>query len=133
MQGGDIAAGVSERMLVHLDLVRSIVEQKSKVMGLIPVTKKQAVFDPVMLNKLWRFTSRTNLLLEVFTDSDVDIDAVMEELDRLAVNPFRYASKYATIPELVGSLPYRPGIIGVIDLPHRQLFYGHWYFDLSRV
>jgi len=31
----------------------------------------------------------------------------------------------------VGELPYRPEVVGVLDVPNRLLRYGHWGLDFN--
>ena len=59
-----------------------------------------------------------------------DIDLLHNELDRVGTNPFRYATAFKNSKALVDDLPYRPEVIGVVDIPSRKLLYGHWSYDI---
>jgi hypothetical protein len=53
----------------------------------------------------------------------------MDKLDNMGTNPFRYYSSYESVNHLVAELPYRPEVVGVLDIQSRQLRYGHWGLD----
>jgi hypothetical protein len=135
MQGGDIDNGTPPRVLVHLDVVVQRRPEVTKILGMIPVTRQRAYYDRLVLNHFWLFTSRNGVNLELFdTDcSQDDMDSVMEDLERIGLNPFRWASAYDSVQQLVDEMPYRPELLGVIDLPERAFRYGSKYYDLGRV
>ena len=64
-----------------------------------------------------------------FTHSEKELADVVLYLDKFGTNPFRYATSYKNIDTLVNELPYRPEVIGVIDMPERLLRYGRWGLD----
>lgn len=135
MEGGDISNGVSPRVLVHLDVVVATRPEITKFLGIIPTVKSRAYYDRVALNRMWLFTSRQGVSLELFDTGceQRDLDQVMEDLERIGVNPFRWATAYKTQQELVDEIPYRPELLGVVDLPERAFVYGSKYYDLGRV
>jgi len=107
----------------------------TKFLGIIPTVKSRAYYDRVALNRMWLFTSRQGVSLELFDTGceQRDLDQVMEDLERIGVNPFRWATAYKTQQELVDEMPYRPELLGVVDLPERAFVYGSKYYDLGRV
>ena len=59
-----------------------------------------------------------------------ELDDLIEHLEKIGTNPFRYATVYSSIDHLVAELPYRPDVVGVMDRPDRLLRYGSWGMDL---
>ena len=135
MERGDISNESPPRVLVHLDVVVQRKPEISKVLGIIPVMKMIQSYDPMALNRLWLFTSRNSVNLELFDVgcSKEDMDQVYEEIDSAGTNPFRWVSAHRSNQTLVSSLAYRPEVIGVVDIPERAFRYGSKYFDLERV
>ena len=131
MQAGDISNATPPRALVHLDLVVKKQPEFSKILGLIPVTRERAYYDRMVLNALWLHTSRYAVNLELFDidASQSDMDVVMEDLERIGTNPFRWASSYRSLNALIDELPYRPEVVGVMDVPERALRYGSKYYE----
>jgi hypothetical protein len=62
------------------------------------------------------------------------LDKTFEKLERRVVNPFNYWQLYAGTPkELVGTLPYRANLKGVIDVPGRVAMYGSAGVELNNL
>jgi len=61
------------------------------------------------------------------------LDKALEKLERRVVNPFNYWQLYETVDELVGTLPYRANLKGVIDIPGRVARYGSAGVELSNL
>lgn len=135
MQGGDISNGSPPRVLVHLDVIVQRQPEISKFLGIVPVVREKAFYDRLALNQFWLFTSRHGVTLELFDIgcSQSDMDQVMDDIDRIGTNPFRWGSGYESLDAFMHEFPYRPEVIGVVDLPERALQYGSKYFDLARV
>ena len=135
MQGGDLSNDSPPRVLVHLDVVIQNRPEVQKFLGLVPVVKQRAYYDRLALNRLWQFSSRQGVNLELF-DFDCkqdDMDQVSEDLERVGTNPFRWFSAYDSAQTLMGEIPYRPEVLGIVDLPERAFTYGSKFYDLSRV
>jgi hypothetical protein len=79
------------------------------------------------------YTTKNGVTLELVSfDLDQDeLGKTVDVLDSMGTNPFRYFSSYASIDHLVAELPYRPEVVGVLDLPTRLLRYGHWGLDIN--
>jgi len=80
------------------------------------------------LSYLYIFTTRAGFTLELvsFDLTDADLEEVMDTLDRKGTNPFRYYTAYESDKHLLSELPYRPEVVGVVDVDSRLLRYGHW-------
>lgn len=138
MEGNDISNGSPVRYLVAYNLLQKEETVVEKKRFRKPVETTVVVHDELMLSALWRFQDRMNCVLELVVFgrtrfSDNDAEKIFEDLDSLAVNPFRSALSFRSPAELVKQLLYMPNVIGVIDTPNMALVYGSKYFDLSRV
>jgi hypothetical protein len=131
MYKGDLSNNMPKRVLVSntlfTDLTETIVRKWFKKKSI-----KDVSYDNLFLNKLYHYTVTSGVTLELISYelNEDELTRLYNELDRVGVNPFRYHSSYKTINELVSQLPYRPEVIGVLDLPQKQLMYGHWGLDL---
>lgn len=131
MYKGDISNDMPKRILVvdalFTDYTETVIKKWFK-----KKTLKDVSYDKLMLNKLYHYTVTSGTTLELVSydlDSD-ELERLYNELDRAGVNPFRYHTSYEKPQKLVSELPYRPEVLGVLDLPERQLMYGHWGLDL---
>lgn len=134
MQGGDISNEVAKRALVTLDCILDRQMSVKKVLFFsLPV--EELSYNQVMLSRFWRFAEKHGYVLQLvgFEVTQKEIDQVMLDLDNLGTNPFNYATAYNVVADLVVTLPLRPEIKAVIDIPERGLRYGHWYLDLGSV
>lgn len=131
MYKGDISNSMPKRVLVVDDLVVLKRQKVTKKYKILPVVKTEVEYDRIMLNKLYQFTTREGITLELISfDMDQDkLEVLYEALDKAGTNPFRYYSAYKSPRELVSDLPFRPEVAGVFD-PAHQLMYGHWGLDL---
>ena len=88
-----------------------------------------------MLSRCYLYQSKTNYSLELvgFGMTQDELEDTLEDIDQLGTNPFRYATAYNAIEDLVTDLPYRPEIVGVLDMPDRMLRYGHWGMDFTQL
>ena len=64
---------------------------------------------------------------------EITLDKFVTDLDKVGTNPFRYWTSYGSVNQLVKELPYRPEVIGVVDVQSRILRYGHWGMDVSEL
>jgi len=81
-----------------------------------------------MLSRFYIHTVKVGETLELFSveNSQEELDEMMEYLDRIGTNPFRYFTSYSSLAHVVAELPYRPELVGVVDTSERLLRYGHW-------
>lgn len=128
MQKGDISNAMPRRYLVHIDLVRTSTPEVKKVLGFIPTVKKNYSYNNMLLSRFYLHANHLGDTLELFSTSDTaeELEAMMEYLDRIGTNPFRYYTAYESVDHLVAELPYRPELRGVVDIPQRLLRYGSW-------
>jgi hypothetical protein len=97
--------------------------------------RSRSYYDRVVLNRLWQFTSRNEVTLELFDleCSEDDMQTVIEDIDRIGTNPFRWVSAYKDVQTLVSELAYRPEVAGVVDIPSRGLMYGSHYYAMEGI
>jgi hypothetical protein len=135
MLKGDISNELPQRIIVVADVflnVERIVKKKFKVFPVVTVNKSTR---REILSYLFLLTSRRGVTLELvsFDLSEEELNEVMLVLDKMGTNPFRYFTAYESIEHLINELPYRPEVIGVLDLPTRLLRYGHWGLDFKQL
>lgn len=132
MYKGDISNESPKRVMVAIDPLLITTQELVKITW---YRKRKfatnVMFDRLLLNKLNLYAMRNdlNLTLVSFTHSEDEVEKMMAELDRANVNPFRHWQVYKSVDKLVKELPYRPDVVGVIDIPERRLMYGHWAID----
>lgn len=134
MRGGDISNKVPLRVAITLDCILDKKPSVKKVLG-IPVFSEESVYNRQQLSFFWRFAEKFSYTLELvgFGYSQKEMDDVLEDLDNLGTNPFNYAIAYPVISDLVAELPYRPELMGVVDIPSRGLRYGSKFIDVGRL
>lgn len=135
MKGGDLSNAVPPRCLVHLDVVTVRETVKKRKWGVLPRSTTDTYVDRLALNRVWQFGARHDVSLDLFATgiSQADLDVVVQGMEATYTNPFRWAVAYPTVRQMVAELPYRPEVIGVIDLPERAMRYGSLYLDLTRI
>lgn len=133
MKGNDLEVGLSRRVFVHADAVRTLEDGSRKLFGLISVPTQTYTYDKAALNRLWHFTNRAGVDLTLFAFPDTDLDDVAAHLDAVGLNPFHYTATFADAPALARELPYLPGALAVVDIPSRAMAYGHWGRDLKEL
>lgn len=128
MQKGDISNELPKRMLVTTDIIMDVEINIKKKLLIIPTVKIEKKFKRDALSYLYIFTTRAGFTLELvsFDLRDEDLAEVMDLLDNRGTNPFRYYTAYESDKHLLSELPYRPEVVGVVDVDSRLLRYGHW-------
>ena len=131
MQGGDISNAMPKRMLVTSDVITDEYEDTKKVLGFVPVKTKKSEYNRLVLSHLYMVTVKRGITMELidFHRTEKQVIELMLHLDKIGTNPFRYGSAYKSVDKLVEELPFRPEVIGVIDIPSRLLRYGRWGLD----
>lgn len=126
MYKGDLSNEVTKRILVTYEAVTEEILVPKKFMGLVTGTQADRRFDRRLLNQLWRYTDRFPVRLEMvnFGVSQREADARHDRIDQRGMNPFNYSLAYESIEELLIDLPYRPDVLGVLDIPENQARYG---------
>jgi hypothetical protein len=120
-----------QRVIVTADVITDVYDDSKKVLGFIPVKTSRKEYNRLVLSHLYMTTLKRGITMELvsFTHSEDEMDKLMLHLDKIGTNPFRYGSSYKSVDKLVAELPYRPEVIGVIDIPTRLLRYGRWGMD----
>ena len=133
MKNGDISNELPKRIVVTTDvflLVELTVKKRFKFLSLPTVDKK---IRREILSYLYLITTNKGVTLELasFDLDEKHLQELVDMLDNMGTNPFRYFTAYDSVNQLVAELPYRPEVIGVLDKPDRLLRYGHWGLDIS--
>lgn len=133
MRNGDISNELPKRILVTTDAFSIVESSITKRFKLIPKVHRELKVRKDILSKFYLFTSRKGVTLEVisYDINDDDLAELLLTLDAMGTNPFRYSRAYESIEDVVKDLPYRPEVLGVIDLPKNLLRYGHWGMDFN--
>jgi hypothetical protein len=83
--------------------------------------------DLRILSMLWQWSVRLGVRMELIFFGDIAIDAnrLWQMLDRSnGANPFSEYFAFGSIDQVISMLPYRPDLMGVIDIPSRSAMYG---------
>ena len=135
MRGGDISNDSPGRIIATIDcfLDKELVEQK--ILGVFKRATIEYQYNRAYISRLWHFSANAGVVLELagFGYTQEAMDQVLEDLNNLGTNPFGYAKAFDTIEDLIAELPYRPELIGVVDVPGNALRYGSKYIDIGRV
>jgi hypothetical protein len=132
---GDISNELPKRVIVVIDTFLDVEITVKKRLKVFPVANKKTKFNRTVLSQLYNFAQKQGYTLEMagFDTDDAFLQGVMDILDRMGTNPFRYFASYENVAHLVSELPYRPEVVGVLDLPTRLLRYGHWGLDFKQL
>lgn len=128
MKHGDISNELPKRMLVTTDVIMDVEISVKKKLLIIPTIKINKNFRRDVLSYLYIYTSRVGVTLELvsYDLDEQNLSEAMDSLDKVGTNPFRYFTAYESVNHLVNELPYRPEVLGVVDVDSRLLQYGRW-------
>lgn len=128
MKHGDISNELPKRMLVTSDVIMDVEVSVKKKLLIIPTVKINKKFRRDILSYLYIYTSRVGVTLELvsYELDEQNLSEAMDSLDNMGTNPFRYFTAYESVNHLVNELPYRPEVLGVVDVDSRLLHYGRW-------
>jgi len=131
MKNGDISNELPKRIIVLSDVFLQTELKVTKRFKILPVVKTDTNVNRQTLSQLYIYTTRKGVTLELasFDMDEEELGEFMDKLDNMGTNPFRYYSSYESVNHLVAELPYRPEVVGVLDIQSRQLRYGHWGLD----
>jgi hypothetical protein len=132
---GDLSNELPKRVIVVMDVFTNVEPRIKKILRLIPVSDEDISYDRQILSKLYLFADRKGYTLELasFDKNNKELKKEIDLIDEQGTNPFRYFTAYKSVNHLVNELPYRPEVVGVLDLPDRLLRYGHWGMDYSQI
>lgn len=135
MLKGDISNDLPKRVIVIADTFLDYDIKISKKLKIFPVTSKEIKYNRALLSRLYLFAQNVGYTMELasFNVNDKDLELMISALDKMGTNPFRYFTSYESIEHLVSELPYRPEVVGVLDIPFRLLRYGHWGLDFTQL
>ena len=138
MINGDISNETSPRLIVVIDVVVESDIVESKKFLKTKLERKVKSLNNLALSHLWNLSNKYGLSVELIAFDDEfwtqeHLDYVMEKLEKRGGNPFNYAELYVTKDELVGELPYRNNLKGIIDLKERVARYGSWGIELNNL
>lgn len=133
MRKGDISNDLPRRIIVTTDTFLTVEVTVQKKLRIFPVPKIDKKINRQFLSWLYLYTTRTGTTLELISYdlSEEDLKYLVDTLDEIGGNPFRYYTSYGKVEQLVSELPYRPEVLGVLDKPDRLLRYGHWGLDIG--
>ena len=129
MKGGDISNVSSPQVICLTDVVLKLIEGEAKGFLNRKPTYQVGDIDVQNANRLWLLGNNYGVSIELAGYQSEGwteelLDKAFEKLERRVVNPFNYWQLYENADELVGLLPYRPHLKGVIDIPGRVARYG---------
>lgn len=133
MLGGDLSNEVPRRILVTYDYITYDAPSPKKLLGVVVGTKHTRMVSTATLSLLSRLTERVDVRLELvlFGTSDEEADQALADMDRRSWQPFNYARGYESPLALVSDLPYRPEVLGVIDVDERAAAYGSYGISMD--
>jgi hypothetical protein len=133
MLKGDISNELPQRVIVVADVFLNTEVEVTKRFKIFSTQKINKTVRRELLSSLYLTTTRRGITLELvsFDLSEEQLAEVIDFLDKKGTNPFRYFMSYGSIDELIRELPYRPEVVGVLDIPNRLLRYGHWGLDFN--
>lgn len=135
MLKGDISNELPQRIVVVADVFLNVELKVKKRFKILPTVTVDKTLRREILSHLYLITNRRGITLELasFDLNEEQLSEVIDLLDKMGTNPFRYFTAYESVGHLVAELPYRPEVIGVLDLPTRLLRYGHWGLDFNNL
>ena len=135
MRKGDISNDLPKRIVVIADTFLDYNVKISKKFKIFPVSSKETKYNRSILSRLYVFAQNIGYTMELasFSLNEEELQTLVNKLDKMGTNPFRYFTSYESIEHLVSELPYRPEVVGVLDLPSRMLRYGHWGLDFTQL
>jgi hypothetical protein len=133
LRNGDISNELPKRIIVVSDVLLNVELSVKKKYRFIPVVNKNITVRRELLSLLYMFTVKKGVTLELISYSldDAQLGELIDSLDSSGTNPFRYYTSYTSMKTLIDELPYRPEVIGVLDVPKNLLRYGHWGLDFN--
>ena len=138
MKNGDISNVSSPQVICVTDVVISLKEEEERRFLARKSSYKIGDIDMVGTNRLWILANNYGISLELagFTSegwTETLLDKAFEKLERRVVNPFNYWQLYEDVEELIGTLPYRANLRGVVDVPGRVVRYGSAGIELDNL
>ena len=138
MKNGDISNVSSPQVICVTDVVINLKEEEERKFLSKKSTFKIGDVEMLAANRLWTLSNNYGISLELAGfESEGWTEELLEKsfdkLERRVVNPFNYWQLYESVDELVGTLPYRANLKGVIDVPGRVARYGSAGVELNNL
>ena len=138
MKGGDISNVSSPQIICVTDVILPLKVEEERAFLSKKTKHSLGDIDLLATNKMWLLGNNYGLSLELVGFESEGwtkdlLDSAFEKLERRVVNPFNYWELYESVEELVGTLPYRPNLKGIIDKPDRVARYGSAGVELSNL
>ena len=138
MKGGDISNLSSPQVTVLADVIATLVEEKEGGVFRSKTVKKIGEINVLAANRLWKLANEYSIALELAGYEEDGwteelLEKLMQKLERRVVNPFNYSELYESVEELLGVLPYRANLKGVVDVPGRVARYGSAGVELDNL
>jgi len=130
VSGGDLGNAPTYRYYVAAELVfvKDERSEEPRTGWFSRMLRQKVMWTPDLrvLSHLWRWSSNLGVRLELVFYGDLAEDAVYlwNMLDKSAANPFTDWHAFEAPYKVQKILPYRPDLMGVIDLPERSAVYG---------
>jgi hypothetical protein len=98
-------------------------------------SKVTLIPDLRVLSLLWRWSGSLGVRLELVFIGDLAMDApaMWDALERSSANPFNDWHAMETLNRVISDLPYRPDLLGIIDIPSRSAAYGGRGLTLANI
>jgi hypothetical protein len=130
MKGNDLSAEPTRRYWVMAEVVflreETTDTKKTGWFSTKTTSRVTMVPDLRVLSLLWRWSGSLGVRLEIIFAGDLAVDAtsMWETLERSAANPFSDWNVAENLTWILNTLPYRPDLMGIIDVPERSAMYG---------
>lgn len=129
MMGNDLSNSPTPRYWVLSEAVfttHEVKTEKKRFFRPSVVTEVLTVPDRAVLSKLWRWSSTSGVRVElVFVGRDAtSAPELWDVLEKEASNPFNDWLAMENYSEILSAIPYRPDLLGVVDIPKRSALYG---------
>ena len=129
MQDGDLSNKPAFRYYVTAEVVfRKAEESEEKKTWFSKMLRQKVSWTPDLrvTSHLWRWSQNLGARLELVFYGELADDAqfLWDLLEASASNPFNDWHVMESPKDVQNMLPYRPDLMGVIDIPQRMLVYG---------
>lgn len=133
MIGGDISNEAPKTVMVNIDCLVDTDTEIVRKGWFKKEERVKRVLNLRLANLFFRQSRNLDVKFECFSCDGSSLREFEDRLERLNINPFQYFTVYKSVDAVVKEMPYRPNLVGIIDIPERALRYGSRYMDQSRL